>query len=218
MPTEALENREPVVASHLSQRFQKRFSSKVSTSETVGNNQKQSVASLQPSVVPVAELILDQSSDDELTIETAPSSISKFSLTPRTNKNCFSLRTSEASATPSRLPATPTEKGDHVKNEVCSAGTAIIVGTPARLVSTPTKLMSATPALQPPKRCYMSPDDNSTFSPNKLFTRPLRSRSLKFDTPVKNAKLEDEVNSARRQPPDNDIFEILPKSLLQSVS
>ncbi|XP_052169910.1 CDT1-like protein a, chloroplastic [Diospyros lotus] len=217
MSTEALENPEPVVASHLSQRFQKRFSSKVSTSETVGINQKQSVASLQPSVVPVAELILDQSSDDELTIETAPSSISKFSLTPSTNKNCFSLRTSEASATPSRLPATPTEKGDHVKNEVCSAGTAIIVGTPTRLVSTPTKLMSATPAQQPPKRCYMSPDDNSTFSPNKLFTRPPRSRSLKFDTPVKNAKLKDEVNSATRQSPDNDIFEILPESLLQSI-
>jgi len=162
---------------------------------------------------------LDQNSNEALNAETAPPSISKFLLKPSTRKNCSSTGTSEASATSSHLPATPVKERDYVKNEICSsAGTATIERTPAKLFSTPLKLMSTTPTLQPPKRCHMSPDDNSTSSPSKLFTRPPRSRSLKFDTPVKNPKLEDEVSSARGVLRDNDIFEMLPENLLQSVS
>ncbi|GMP90689.1 hypothetical protein CsSME_00041694 [Camellia sinensis var. sinensis] len=107
-----------------------------------------------------------------------------------------------------------------VKNEVCSSvQTPTVQGTPAKHFLTPVKLMSATPALQPPKRCYMGPDDDSTSSPNKSVNRPLRIRSSKFDTPVENAKMEDEVNITGGVSVDigNDIFEILPENLLQSI-
>ncbi|XP_052196660.1 CDT1-like protein a, chloroplastic, partial [Diospyros lotus] len=213
-----LEKGEPAVSSHLSQSFQKHFSLYVSNSEAVHNNQRQSVASLHPSVIPVPELHLDQNSNEGLTTETARPSSSNFLLKPSSRKYCSSTGTSEARATSSHLPATPMKGRDYVKNEICSsAGTATIERTPAKLVSTPLKLMSTIPTLQPPKRCHMSPDDNSTSSPSKLFTRPPRSRSLKFDTPVKNPKLEDEVSSARGVLRDNDIFEMLPDDLLQSI-
>ncbi|CAB4291433.1 unnamed protein product [Prunus armeniaca] len=64
--------------------------------------------------------------------------------------------------------------------------------------------MADTPALHRPKRCYMSPDDNSTSSPNKLVRLPPRSRSLKFDTPVKNKNVEDEVPDMGCTSIDND--------------
>ncbi|CAL5357374.1 unnamed protein product [Camellia sinensis] len=86
-----------------------------------------------------------------------------------------------------------------------SAKTAIIQGSPAK------------PALQPQKRCYVSPDDDSTSSSRKLVTRKPQSRSLQFDTPVKNTKVEDEVNNSGGLSVDNDIFDILPENLLQSV-
>ncbi|CAB4321744.1 unnamed protein product [Prunus armeniaca] len=76
--------------------------------------------------------------------------------------------------------------------------------------------MADTPALHRPKRCYMSPDDNSTSSPNKLVRLPPRSRSLKFDTPVKNKNVEDEVPDMGCTSIDNDSLDILPEDLLQS--
>ncbi|THG13560.1 hypothetical protein TEA_007823 [Camellia sinensis var. sinensis] len=117
-------------------------------------------------------------------------------------------------------PATAMKDINSVKNEVCSSvQTPTVQGTPAKHFLTPVKLMSATPALQPPKRCYMGPDDDSTSSPNKSVNRPLRIRSSKFDTPVENAKMEDEVNITGGVSVDigNDIFEILPENLLQSI-
>ncbi|XAR73267.1 hypothetical protein NMG60_11007180 [Bertholletia excelsa] len=106
--------------------------------------------------------------------------------------------------------ATPRKKIDSLKNEVCSS-----VGTPAKLVSTPLRLMSATPASQPPKRCYMSPDNSSTSSPCKSVKCAPRSRSLTFDSPEKNAKTEGEHNGVEGLSIDNDILAILPQSLLQ---
>jgi chromatin licensing and DNA replication factor 1 len=78
--------------------------------------------------------------------------------------------------------------------------------------------MNVTPALHPPKRCYMSPEDDSTSSPNKLVRRLPRSRSLKFDTPIKNENIVDEIDGVGGVSLDNDIFDILPENLLQSVS
>ncbi|XP_028071886.1 CDT1-like protein a, chloroplastic isoform X4 [Camellia sinensis] len=130
------------------------------------------------------------------------------------------LQASQASVPQHHSPATAMKDINFVKNEVCSSvRTPTVQGTPARHFLTPVKLMSATPALQPPKRCYMSPDDDSTSSPNKSVNRPLRIRSLKFDTPVENAKMEDEVNitGGVSVDIDSDIFEILPENLLQSI-
>ncbi|KAF5936725.1 hypothetical protein HYC85_024231 [Camellia sinensis] len=212
---DALEEQQPAAAaSHLSQSFRKRFSQKVSRSEAVDSYQGQPIVSLQPLVIPVPEPHVDQSSSEELT----GASASKFSLKATTSQKCLSIGASRASILRSLPSATPKKEIGFGKNKVCSSvETAIIQGTPARLVSTPLRLMSATPALQPQKRCYMSPDDDSTSSPRKLVTRKPRSRSLKFDTPVKNTKVEDEVNHIGGLSVDNDIFDILPENLLQSI-
>ncbi|XP_031113573.1 CDT1-like protein a, chloroplastic [Ipomoea triloba] len=95
----------------------------------------------------------------------------------------------------------------------CSPNAAAVSakGTPTKLASTPVKPMSSTPALRPPKRCYMTPEDNdSAKSPNKLVRRPSRGRLI-FDTPVKNAGSETERLSAH-----DDIYD-LPEDLLQSI-
>ncbi|KAK3026180.1 hypothetical protein RJ639_040567 [Escallonia herrerae] len=108
--------------------------------------------------------------------------------------------------TPAKLTSTPVK---------LTSTPSKIISTPAKL-STPVKLMSATPALQPTKRCYMSPDDDLSISPAKLTRRPQRSRSLKFDTPMKSGRVKDgEVDIGRSA--DNDLFDILPEDLLQSI-
>jgi chromatin licensing and DNA replication factor 1 len=63
----------------------------------------------------------------------------------------------------------------------------------------------------------MSPEDDSTSSQNKLTRRPPCSRSLKFDTPIKNEKV-DEIDDIGGVSVANDVFNILPENLLQSVS
>lgn len=217
--TDALEEPQPAAASHLSQSFRKCFSKEVLSIEAVHSNPEQSLVSVQPSVPPVSELQVDHSSYDKRISASAAPFISKFSLKPTTHQNC-SLGASQASVPQYHSPATAMKDMDSVNNEVCSSvRTPTIQGTPAKHILTPVKLMSATPALQPPKRCYMSPDDDSTSSPNKSVKRPLRIRSLKFDTPVENAKMEDEVNitGGVSVDIDNDIFEILPENLLQSI-
>uniref|UniRef100_A0A5B6YPF4 CDT1 Geminin-binding domain-containing protein n=1 Tax=Davidia involucrata TaxID=16924 RepID=A0A5B6YPF4_DAVIN len=199
----------PTAASHLSQSFQRHFSQKVSSHESVNINQ----------VLPDLGPHYDHSPFKEETSASAALSPIKISSKPTTSEKSLALGASPATLTLLRPPATPVKERDSTKNEDCSSmGTAIIQGTPAKLISTPVKLMSATtPALQPPKRCCMSPDDDSTSSPSKLVRRPPRSRSLKFDTPVKNTKGEDEVNEIGGLSVDNDIFEILPENLLQSI-
>ncbi|GFP96827.1 cdt1-like protein a chloroplastic [Phtheirospermum japonicum] len=78
---------------------------------------------------------------------------------------------------------------------------------PVSALMTPVCPATSTPSLRPTKRCYMSPDDNNSYrSPSKLVRRPPPNRPLKFDTPVKS-----------RVKVDDDIFDILPDSLVQSI-
>nr|GMC53577.1 CDT1-like protein A, chloroplastic [Ipomoea batatas] len=115
-----------------------------------------------------------------------------------------------ASLLPSHPNATPVKKDLHL-SKVEEGSFLTAEGTPSKLASTPTKPMSSTPALRPPKRCYMTPEDNgSAKSPNKLVRRPSRGRLI-FDTPVKNAGSETERLSAH-----DDIYD-LPEDLLQSI-
>ncbi|XP_060174798.1 CDT1-like protein a, chloroplastic [Lycium barbarum] len=97
---------------------------------------------------------------------------------------------------PSPLPSTPLK---NTKGEDCLSLSSS--------ESTPAKLMASTPAIQPPKRCYMSPDGESTESPIKLARRPPPSRLLTFDTPVKSSKVT----------ADDEILDILNGNLLQSI-
>ncbi|KAM1684133.1 hypothetical protein TB2_034826 [Malus domestica] len=137
---------------------------------------------------------------------------------PESNLNvvCSVEGASTAVSLTGQVPATPTketspiESGDDLPTKCAS-----IQSTPAKLASTPARLMSATPALRPPKRCYMSPEDNSTSSPEKMVRYPPRSRSLKFDTPVKNKMVEDEVLDMDNASIDNDFTDIPPEDLLK---
>ncbi|GAA0151253.1 DNA metabolism protein [Lithospermum erythrorhizon] len=106
---------------------------------------------------------------------------------------------------------TPTKDVKLANSKDCFSPAASTLRTPAHLVSTPAKLMSATPSIQPPKRCYMTPDEESLQSPEKLARRPPRSRSLKFDTNV-----DEDVNNETSKI-DDGILDVLPQDLLESI-
>ncbi|KAL0435610.1 UNVERIFIED_CONTAM: CDT1-like protein a, chloroplastic [Sesamum radiatum] len=59
--------------------------------------------------------------------------------------------------------------------------------------------------------------DNSSRSPSKLVRRPPPNRPLKFDTPVKSVKIDGEFGRIGKSSADDDIFDILPEALLQSI-
>ncbi|XP_057767332.1 CDT1-like protein a, chloroplastic [Salvia miltiorrhiza] len=126
-------------------------------------------------------------------------------------ETCSSYEASLGSETLSTFPETPVKCIISNEDEMASA----VLKTPLSMASTPT---SATPALQPTKRCYMSPDNDSFRTPSKLVRRPPPNRPLKFDTPVKSVK-NDENDDGRRGKSSvpGDIFSILPQSLIQSI-
>ncbi|KAL0867142.1 hypothetical protein Bca101_046260 [Brassica carinata] len=74
---------------------------------------------------------------------------------------------------------------------------AKVLSTPSKDLSTPIKLMSATPTLQPSRRCItMTPDDDngSVRSTDDLERRSSRTRCLNFDTLEEDGTLSDEAN------------------------
>ncbi|KHN44974.1 CDT1-like protein a, chloroplastic [Glycine soja] len=180
--------------------------------------------SLQPLAFPVSESSQKENPplvDTESHLKTSPA---KFSSEASSSESCLTICASLESSSPH--PATPsktieyTEKKDgslksidamstptsrtnkYTENKDGSLESIDATSTPAKLVSTPIRLMSATPALRSPKRRYMSPDDHSISSLNKLARHPSRSRSLKFDTPVKNK---------------DDISDTLQEEFIQSI-
>ncbi|KAF8047357.1 hypothetical protein N665_3078s0001 [Sinapis alba] len=81
--------------------------------------------------------------------------------------------------TESRIPGTP----------------AKVLFTPSKDLSTPVRLMSATPTLQPSRRCMtMTPgdDNDSVRSTNDLERRPSRTRCLNFDTLEEDGTVSEE--------------------------
>ncbi|CAL9770056.1 unnamed protein product [Musa acuminata subsp. burmannicoides] len=87
-------------------------------------------------------------------------------------------------------------------------------GTPAKLVSTPLRLMSNTPDMPTPKRCRTTPSCDSPLS-NKSVKRSTRTKL--FMTPTKSAKAGDEEYEDRSLSADDDVLNIIPESLLQSI-
>lgn len=193
----------PAAASHLSQSFRRSFSKKVPVPPMVP---------VKAPSLPVSEPCFDQC----LSEKAASTSISLSSKPPIHQKGLVS-KDIPASSLSSPLLATPVKKLGSVENECSSIASVGVQDTPAKCISTPAKLMTATPTLRPPKRCYMTPDGDSPKSPNKLVRRPQRSRSLKFDTPVKNEHVK-EVKGSEDILMDSDIFDLLPENLLLSVS
>ncbi|XP_022728505.1 CDT1-like protein b isoform X2 [Durio zibethinus] len=206
----AFNDQQPELASHVSRSFRKRFSQKA-TSKAPEAVQKCSKVSLQSLIFQVPELCADKSAFSDKTTSSPIKSPTKSLSRPTTIKP----------SPKSCLPATPVKEINPLKTEDESPTKAgSIQSTPAKLASTPARLMTATPNIKPQKRCYISPDDVSSSSSNKLVRRPLRTRSLKFDNPVKEEKVVDEVHEMAGKPVDSDeddILSMLPESPLHSI-
>ncbi|XP_027095243.1 CDT1-like protein a, chloroplastic [Coffea arabica] len=202
----ALSEQQPIAASHLSRSFTRHFSPKVTGYETGESKQQERVVSGHASSL-VSEPDFAQINLDPKNCTKVPSKMRRIA------------ESSSTRACPlSPPPATPVKDTSSCMGADCPPKeTAAIQGTPSGSASTPVKLMSATPVLQPPKRCFMSPDDDLNQLPNKLVRRPSRSRSLKFDNPVKSAAGDDEVQEAEFSSVDSDVLDVLSDNLIQSI-
>ncbi|CAN4101959.1 unnamed protein product [Withania somnifera] len=203
----------PAAVSHLSQSFRRSFSHRSSIGEAEIAKQHLTVVAHTSSIHLVSEPQIASCSTNS-TSKAADKTPSKL-LSAQTRITRFSARgVHSATLPPSPLPATP------LKNTKSEDGSCLLIAesTPAKLASTPAKLMSYTPLLQPSKRCYITPDGDSTEPPKKLVRRPTRSRSLTFDTPEKSSKVTEEVSRSRESSADEDeIFDILQENLVQSI-
>lgn len=201
----------PVAVSHLSQSFRRSFSHRASTGEADSAKQHPTVVAQTP-IHPISEPQIANCSTTTTTSKTAEKTPKLLSTQTRTTR--FSTGGVHTATLLAPLPATP------IKNTKSEDGLCLssAESTPAKLASTPARLMSSTPLLQPSKRCYMTPDGESTESPKKLARRPPPSRSLTFNTPVKSSKVIEENGRSRESSTDDEIFDILPENLLQSVS
>lgn len=216
-PNEVLTKQQPVVASHLPQSFRKSFSMKLACNETDTASQNFLKTTLQLSVDPVPEASpLSRSSSNKETAAAAPPAT--LSNEPARNGKSLAMCASPACLPQSCPPATPCKVSEAINNtNDCPTEIANVNATPAKLTYTPDRLMNVTPTLHPPKRCYMSPEDDCISTPHKLLGRPPRSRSLKFDTPEKNENVEIEIDDNGGISADADMFCVLPENLLQSV-
>ncbi|KAL3717327.1 hypothetical protein ACJRO7_008841 [Eucalyptus globulus] len=213
---------QPAVASHLSGSFRRRFSQKVE-SNTLGNTiQTVSEVSLGPASLSVPEPHQDEISNDEETGSSEPHEDKLAS--QMSSKEHLADSAAPVVCPPSNNIATPRKAIDLLKTadspqkiSSLESTPTKLASTPAKLASTPARLMAATPQLQPPKRSFMSPEDDCASSPHKLIRRPPRTRSLKFDTPVKDTLVEDEARKKDSVSSDDDIFDILPQDLLQKI-
>ncbi|KZV21479.1 hypothetical protein F511_08244 [Dorcoceras hygrometricum] len=127
----------------------------------------------------------------------------------------FSSNEAASARVPSTLFDTPIKSVNSAKNEAGSS----TLGTPVEHCSTPAQLICSTPQLQPPKRSCRTPNDESSLSPSKLVRRPPPNRPLKFDTPVKSANANIKLGSSTcgNLSVSDDIFDILPEALIQSI-
>ncbi|KAK7261605.1 hypothetical protein RIF29_27920 [Crotalaria pallida] len=190
-------NQQPAVASHMPPSFRRRFLQKPML-DGVGLPSD----SFQPPAHPVSESNLEKNSPLMDTRTTFPVKLaSEVASGEICQTTCASSGCFESSSAP--LAATPSKTVEYTS-------------TPVKLVYTPSRLMTETPAVPQSKKHYMSPDDNSSSSMNKLVRRPPRSRSLKFDSPRKNKETENE-DVANSLSANDDILDILPQILLESI-
>ncbi|CAJ1973007.1 unnamed protein product [Sphenostylis stenocarpa] len=204
-----LPNEHLAAPSHIAPSFRARFSLKFNQNVAVNVQQNTQIDSLQPSPSKLASEAASSSPTIFASLESssAPASTPSKTIEYIDNED-GSL---EAMATQAKKIDECTENNDGSLKSIDA------LSTPAKLVSTPIRLMSATPALRSPKRpLVMTPDDLPISSLNKLARRPPRSRSLIFDTPVKNKEVVNEDNTGGLAI-DDDVFDILPGKLIQSI-
>lgn len=203
IPATAVAEQPLVMASHLSQSFRRRFSKQVSDRKGENTIEGEKATPGNAVLLPVQEACFARQNSKGRGCVSASASPIKSSSKPVSGVECSSNKALLAKSPLSPPPATP------------------VKDVPTPLDCTPAKLMSATPSLRETKRCYMSPDgDDSIQSPNKLVRRASRSRSLKFDTPKKGANIQDDVQECECPSVSvhNDVLDILPETLIQSVN
>lgn len=174
------------------------------------------------------QLFYHRKQDHEQSKNEMPTSLAASHISPsfksRFSSKGFSASIPDSSpAEPSScLLETPIKEASSTRVEDgSSCTTAKIQGTPVELASTPAKLMSATPALRPPKRSLMSPDHGVSDLPSDSSAK--RSRSLRFDESP--GDLEDQVSIVDDEDDvpvqcsvsSKDVSDMLPESLLQSL-
>ncbi|XP_027366159.1 CDT1-like protein b [Abrus precatorius] len=205
---------QPAIASHVPQSFRRQFSQKCKANGADNVQQKSPLDSLPPLAFSVSVSSPKKNPSVDGTKSHLRAFPSKLASETTSSGRCIAMCASlESSNAP---PCTPSKTIEHKENKDGSLESIDAMSTPAKFISTPSRLMTATPALPSPKRHYMSPNDNSTSSLNKLVRRPPRSRSLKFDSPVKNKETVNE-DTAGALPIDDDVFEILPENLIKSI-
>ncbi|OIV89659.1 hypothetical protein TanjilG_10665 [Lupinus angustifolius] len=195
---------QPAVASHLSQSFRRRFWQK--SMENRADTVQQNLGSdlFQTPANPAVESNPLQKNPPLVgTGSTFPVKlVSEAASSEICPTICASSGYFESSSAP--IAATPSKTIEYTS-------------TPVKLVDTPSRPMTVTPSIHPSKKHYITPDDNYSSSMNKLARRPPRStRSLKFDSPMKNKETEDK-NVVCGLSINDDIFDILPESLLESI-
>ncbi|XP_058077954.1 CDT1-like protein a, chloroplastic isoform X2 [Magnolia sinica] len=208
----------PQRPSHMSQSFKRRFSQKIPIPKSEKTQLEHSADPLKPITSFSSPCTNKQLSDKEAPIPVNQSPFRCSSKLP-TSKKSLTFGSSHVQIPPSspceiHKERITMKKGDY-DSQTAADG---ITGTPAKLISTPLKLTTATPELQSPKRCRLSPCSpyNASTSLNKSARRPIPSRSLEFNTPTKNTELEDEKNDVGTSEVD-DILKFLPETLLQSL-
>jgi chromatin licensing and DNA replication factor 1 len=144
-------NQMPTVASHCPPSFRRWFSRKLKENVTFQS---------------VFELSLKISSTSEVAkSDQKPSSSELVSVSSSSEACCTIHGSSESFTLAGVTPATPSKPVEYTESKDGSMKSIEAMSTPARFVSTPSRLMTGTPALEPPKRPFMSPDDNSTRYP-----------------------------------------------------
>ncbi|CAL9198077.1 CDT1-like protein a, chloroplastic [Musa acuminata AAA Group] len=186
------------VPSHLSQSFQRRFSRKFPT-----HGSEQTPLMSFGKACP----------KDDLSVPLA-SSPSKCNLKPPIFRNSM-LGSPISSTISSKCGTSEEETQKFIRTDNFPHNEQNVKeGTPAKLVSTPLRLMSNTPDMPTPKRCRTTPSCDSPLS-NKSVKRSTRTKL--FMTPTKSAKAGDEEYEDRSLSADDDVLNIIPESLLQSI-
>lgn len=192
----------PIRGSLLPPSFKRSFSERGPGHQVEKLKQEQLLVSARPSV----------NSEDKFAGGSSGKEISEFARVLG-SQTCSSYEASSGSKMLSTYPETPVKCIKSVED----ADQSSVLKTPVSVASTPAKLMSATPALKPTKRCYMSPDNSSCTTPSKLVRRPPPNRPLKFDSPVKSVKIDDEYGGRGSSSTRDNILDILPHALIQSI-
>ncbi|WOK94098.1 CDT1-like protein a, chloroplastic [Canna indica] len=186
-----------IVPSHMPQSFQRRFSRRLSNS----NSEKTPLS-----------CVNEASPTDKSCLPVASSPMKCTSKPPLYKQSVLSSPISTISSSKSGINE---EVGQLTRPVNYSHKEPIVQGgTPAKEVSTPLRLLSSTPEICSSKRCPTTPSCDSSVL-KKSLRRSARTKL--FMTPKKGEKAQDKECEDRSFSPNDDVLNILPETLLRSI-